>query len=84
MLRPMKPETIARRAAERAARRERDADTLTARLQDAATRHGPESVFHELAALRPYRVLCEECGKTHRTTAHHLCPFCGSADLSAV
>lgn len=84
MFRPMKPETIARRAAERAAERERDAATLTARLREAAERHGPDSIFHELAALRPYRVVCEECERIHSTKMHDTCPFCGSADLSAV
>lgn len=55
MFRPMKPETIARRAAERAAKRERDAATLTARLREAAERNGPDSIFHELAAEHTQR-----------------------------
>jgi len=50
MFKPMKPETVARRAAERAAASAASREDLRARLKEKAERDGPGSLFAELLA----------------------------------
>ena len=50
MFRPMKPETIARHAAERIAAQAASQANLRARLVLAVARHGPKSLYADLLA----------------------------------
>jgi len=51
----MKPETIARRAAERVLARKRSSEELERRLQEKAEAEGPGSIWAEMLAERAAR-----------------------------
>lgn len=50
MFKPMKPETIARRTAERAKQQAEQSASLRRRLEAKVREHGPDSIYAEMLA----------------------------------